>query len=350
MQQISINSGTRPTLLLIGPLPEPKGGVSIHIQRLGRLLENVFKVHYVDESRVIKPGLYNIRSKKLLPYLRLVRAADVVHIQSSVALLRNFHLLIAKLLFRKRVLVTIHSIWGKSPSELRLIRLALKLADIVIAVNSDIPETLALANAVVQPAFIPPDLDTEPELPETVRRWLHKQKKQSRRIITANAFRIELHEGRDLYGIDLCLEMMCRLVHHEALDVSLVFIISSLDHAGNKLNEYMQLIKEWELTDHVLLTCTSLSFVRLISQSDIVLRPTCTDGDALTIREALYLDKPVIASDVVSRPAGTILFKNRDLSDLCARVIDLLSGKEQIHNVIKQSNNYTNFYANLYDY
>ena len=337
-----------PTLLLIGPLPEPKGGVSIHIQRLGHLLEKDFQVRYIDESRVIKPGLYNIRSRKLSPYLQLIRSADIVHIQSSLTVLRCFHLLIAKLLFRKRVLVTIHSIWGKSASEVQLLKLVLKLADKVIAVNNDILEKLGLVNTVVQPAFIPPALDTEPDLPEMVGKWLEKQRKQSRKIITANAFRIELHEGQDLYGIDLCIEMMRRLVHDEDLQVSLVFIISSIDRAGNKLDEYLQLIKEWELEDHVLLTCTSLSFVKLINQADIVLRPTCTDGDALTIREALYFNKPIIASDVVSRPTGTIIFKNRDLSDLCTKVTSLINSTEQIHKTTKQGNNYRDFYKNLY--
>jgi len=30
-----------------------------------------------------------------------------------------------------------------------------------------------------------------------------------------------------------------------------------------------------------------LSFVKLIEITDMVLRPTCTDGDALTVRKAL---------------------------------------------------------------
>jgi len=337
-----------PTLLLIGPLPEPKGGISIHIQRLGRLLEKDFKVRYIDESRVIKPDLYNVRSKKIPPYLQLIRSADIVHIQSSLTVLRCFHLLIAKLLFRKHVLVTIHSIWGKSASELGLLRLVLKLADKVIVVNSDIKDKLGQVNTVVQPAFIPPDLDTEPELPGQVSRWLEKQQEQSRKIIAANAFRIELHEGQDLYGIDLCIEMMRRLVHDEGLQVSLVFIISSLDRAGNKLEEYLKQIKEWELEDNILLACINLSFVRLLTHSDIVLRPTCTDGDALTIREALYFNIPVIASDVVTRPKGTVLFRNRDAIDMSEKVSRVLADNETPAATTHDRDYYRELYRTLY--
>jgi len=71
-----------------------------------------------------------------------------------------------------------------------------------------------------------------------------------------------------------------------------------------------------------LLLNENLSFVRLIEKSDIVLRPTNTDGDALTIREALYLNKTIIASDVVNRPSGTILFKSRDTNDLKMKIIE----------------------------
>ena len=348
MQQIRVNPRPLPTLLLIGPLPEPKGGVSIHIQRLGRILEKDFKVHYIDESRVIKPGLYNIRSRKISPYLQLIRSADIVHIQSSLTILRCFHLLIAKILFRKRVLATIHSIWGKSESEILLIRLTLKLADRVIAVNSNILEILKPANSIVQPAFIPPDLDMEPGLPDQVSSWLEKQRKQSRKIIAGNAFRIELYEGQDLYGIDLCLDMMQRLVHGEGLPISLIFMVSSLDRAGKILEEYLMQIKELGLEDHILLACINLSFVRLLTHTDIVIRPTCTDGDALTIREALYLGKPVIASDVIERPTNTIIFRNRDATDFSEKVLSVISGRHPTTANDETLESYRDFYLALY--
>lgn len=76
------------------------------------------------------------------------------------------------------------------------------------------------------------------------------------------------------------------------------------------------MIEKLDLQENFLLLNENLSFVRLIEQADIVLRPTNTDGDALTVREALYLGKPIIASDIVNRPLGTILFKSRDIDAL----------------------------------
>ncbi len=54
----------------------------------------------------------------------------------------------------------------------------------------------------------------------------------------------------------------------------------------------------------------------LFEYIDIFLRPTNTDGDSLSIREAIYSGIPTIASDIVERPFGTITFKNRVVSDL----------------------------------
>ena len=58
-----------------------------------------------------------------------------------------------------------------------------------------------------------------------------------------------------------------------------------------------------------------LSFPALLKISDVFLRPTNSDGDALSIREAIDLKVPVVASDCVIRPNGVALFKSRDLVD-----------------------------------
>ena len=76
-----------------------------------------------------------------------------------------------------------------------------------------------------------------------------------------------------------------------------------------------------------------------------MVRATNKDGDAITIRESLYLKVPVVASDIVKRPAGTIVFKSRNLEDLYNKIeyalkmnVDVLYDKE----------NYFDLYDNIY--
>ena len=106
------------------------------------------------------------------------------------------------------------------------------------------------------------------------------------------------------------------------------------------------------MKDHFMLISEKLSFVRLIENADIVIRPSNTDGDALTIRESIYLGKCTIASDVVERPAGTILFKTRDVADLELKmeeeILKLRSGSNNSACINNATEDYAVFYKNLF--
>jgi len=62
----------------------------------------------------------------------------------------------------------------------------------------------------------------------------------------------------------------------------------------------------------------------VISRSDLFLRPTTTDGDAVSVREALELGVPVVASDAVPRPDAVVLYRAGDLADFVAKVREAL--------------------------
>ena len=109
--------------------------------------------------------------------------------------------------------------------------------------------------------------------------------------------------------------------------------------------KYINKINKEGLNEYITILTYPISFVRLMEKSDLVIRATNTDGDALTVREALYLNKPVIASDVVKRPKGTILFKNRDSDDLYKKIIETLNKK--IEPLNKENIDYLNLYKKI---
>jgi len=57
-------------------------------------------------------------------------------------------------------------------------------------------------------------------------------------------------------------------------------------------------------------------FTEILKLSDGFIRATTTDGDALSIREAIKLNIPVIASTSVDRPKECILFELDSIADL----------------------------------
>jgi glycosyltransferase involved in cell wall biosynthesis len=68
--------------------------------------------------------------------------------------------------------------------------------------------------------------------------------------------------------------------------------------------------------------------VSLLQEADVVVRSTFTDGDAITVREALDLGVPVVASDTAFRPRGVVLFRKGDSRDLLAKVSQVLASPE----------------------
>lgn len=56
--------------------------------------------------------------------------------------------------------------------------------------------------------------------------------------------------------------------------------------------------------------------LHLIKDADVLLRTTLFDGDAISVREALHLGTPVIATDTGQRPKGVHLMSVRDLAGL----------------------------------
>jgi glycosyltransferase involved in cell wall biosynthesis len=81
--------------------------------------------------------------------------------------------------------------------------------------------------------------------------------------------------------------------------------------------------------DNILFNTVEGYFVPVIEASTLFVRPTNTDGDASSIREALYLGVPAVVSDAVERPEGSVLFRSRDMRDFEAKVRAVLEESEQ---------------------
>jgi glycogen(starch) synthase len=81
------------------------------------------------------------------------------------------------------------------------------------------------------------------------------------------------------------------------------------------------------LSEHILLAGDQPHPLALqaIRRSQVFLRTTHYDGDAISVREALHLGTPVVASDNGMRPAGVHLFQARDPESLQQAIAQALS-------------------------
>ena len=321
----------------------------MHIQRLSNVLKMDFEVDFIDEAKPIKKEFYNLRSLRLLEYFKKVRKTNLIHIHSGTSFLRIFHI-VTGLIFRKKIILTLHYYPIRKRKFLRFIdELFYQLANKIIVVNANILQNISLPQNkyIVKNAFLPPVIEDEPQLPPKIMTWISDARKSKKIIICANAWRLDKFNKHDLYGLDLCIEITRRLMTD--FDVSFVFNVSTIEKSSDLYSKYQSLIEELHLQNNFFLISERLSFVRLMQHADIIIRPTNWDGDSLTVREALMLGKPILASDIVERPVGTSLFKTRDISDLEIKLKELLplvsTGNPSATNGFK--NAYADFYLNL---
>ena len=303
-------------ILIAGPVFPPAGGVSIHLKRLFDFFSGSFDIDFADESRTIKPGIFNIRSFRPGTYIKLIFESELVFIHSGSQLLRFIHILIARL-FQKPVLLTFHSYpVTRHGFAKKLESFFLARVNKIIAVNEIIAKRINLPEkTIVRHAFLPPILSMEPELPEFIRKWIDNKREEGCQLVCCNASQLVKFKGEDLYGLDLCIEL-ARRWKLQNMKLAIVFVVSSLEKNEEYYNESAAKVISLGISDLFLLVKEPVSFVSLIRHSDIVCRPTMSDGDSLTVREAIAFSKPVVVSDAVERPEGSILFRSRDINDL----------------------------------
>jgi glycosyltransferase involved in cell wall biosynthesis len=93
----------------------------------------------------------------------------------------------------------------------------------------------------------------------------------------------------------------------------------------------------------------------IIEKSHLFIRPTNTDGYALSVAEAIYCKIPTIASNVANRPEGTILFEARNFQELLNRTLEVINDyqcfKEKARKVKLKDNleNLLNIYREIGD-
>jgi len=325
---------TKINVLITGPMPPPAGGISIHLQRLKHLLNDEFNLDFIDESSLKNKLYFNIKSLNLFVYLKKIRNAEILFIHSGNRLFKKIHILAGKL-FGKKVIITIHGYGRKRAFLFRMYdQLIFNLANKIILVNPEIRQKLNLNDKkiVIKNAFLPPILSEEQKLSAVIEMRLIESRKQNKTIICANASRLDSYNGEDLYGLDISVEATKKLVD-AGIQVDVIFIVSSLDAGDDRFQKAQHLIQQYQIQSSFLLINEKASFVKLIEQSDIVIRPTNTDGDSLTIREGLYLNKIVLASDVVQRPEGTNLFRTRNTADLYEKMKMLITQKNNTNNL-----------------
>lgn len=274
-------------ILIIGSVPPPVGGVTIHVKRL---LEHL-------TLRGVAYDFFSLRRKSLLWLLPEILRHHIIHIHISSIPFCLF-LSIFCLIFRKRLIMTRHGdIFRNTGIKFHMDLWSIKLAYQPIVLNSECLEIARRYNpeTVLASAFLP-ELNKE-TLPEDVLNAIQEARSNNRKVFAVIASNLAFDaKGREIYGVSSLMELFARNPSF--------FLIAVVG-----VEAYREfLLRTGEIPSNVFPVTEPISFVALLEYIDGMIRNTVTDGDSVSVREGLSAGVPVFASDCVSRPSGTILY------------------------------------------
>lgn len=305
-------------ILLISKIPPPVGGVAIHTLRLINMLKkDNFDFDLVEPNK-----------KKLFRLFISTIRAKVIHIHS----LRFFaiswiYFCVLRYVFKKNIILTLHSL-RRVP---KLSHIIFKIPNSIICVNNQILKKISNIKGSNKGIY-----EISPFLPfeDSEERFFDKLNlKESLflergKIISFNAWKVIIENGKDIYGIDTVLEAFSKVSSIDN-ELKLCLCIPGLDEHGKK---YICNLLEKNFIDRnrLLIIDRPVWFIVILRKSFVFIRANRSDGDPLSLKEAIKLKIPSIASDCVPRPTQVLSFSTGDSKDLANKIISLSQTKRMV--------------------
>ncbi len=298
-------------VLLIGAFPPPYGGVQVHMLQLRNFLENhghtCFVLNMGKNKDIKSKTIVSPTNSFEVAYHIWKRRDHVCHLHFGGTLHLRLILLalFANIVCYRRCAITIHSgglpSWGMTRNYGKRVLLWMSFAfcRAIICVNSEIASYFQRIGCRPEWIYTIPAFAFEydaitSQLPKPINLFLRDKKP-----ILCNIGLLEPE-----YDLELLLRVFYRFVEKNPL-AGLVMIGSGSLH--EKLTE---LVSQLGLREKVLLTgdLEHQYAMGILSSSDCYIRASRYDGDCISLREAIHLGVPAVASDTGLRPKNTILF------------------------------------------
>lgn len=278
-------------LLIIGTIPPPTGGVTIHVSRL---MEHLDKENFPY-------GFIDYKRNNVLKIFKEIIQYQVLHIHVSNVYFLFSVILFAKI-FNKKIIFTSHRDINREYKILnkKIFICCLKMAKIPILLNKDSLNVALKYNrkAIQISSFLPPL--REEKLPSSLTSNIEEDKTKYKKLFATNAWRFVVDkQKKEIYGILKLIDLFKKFSNYKL-------------YISNSMGDYEKYIKDnkIEIPKNIQFISYPHSFYKIMKECDAMIRNTNTDGDSISIKEALYFDKKVFATNVVSRPKGVYCYNN----------------------------------------
>jgi glycosyltransferase involved in cell wall biosynthesis len=310
------------TVLQFGVFPPPDGGVQSNVKDIRDYLRRhgirCGVVHLSRHRQADHDDVFYPKTPLAVVKIAFSFPADIFHFHLGGQITKELLGLygVGTCVPGCRKVLTFHSGgYPSSPDAQRshpLRNFVFRRFDRVIAVNQQIVEMfLGYGVAREKLRLIPPyALPSEPppaEIPESIRAFLRDH---SPLLLAVCLLEPE-------YDLPLQIEAMERILHNHPRAGLLIVGAGSLE------GDLRALIASKSWSQSILL-CGNVArpaTMNIMARSDLLVRTTWYDGDAVSIREALHFSLPVVASDNGMRPAGITLIPPRDIDALESAIL-----------------------------
>lgn len=317
-----------------GFYPPPLGGISIYCKRL------VEKIYEIDPIIILRNFAASKSDKEYvidasnriwefirLPFIR----KRLIHSQFT-----NIYMLLLLYLFgwRHPLIMTLHNRrivllngWKRALVN-RLFRRARYIVYNDSAYTAELQKKYDIdtAKVVILPTYISPLKDEKRGLTPEIEEFCDKHSY----TMSANAHTLVKNVFGDVYGLDQQIELVNRLVKRGGMDVGLIFCIAEV-HDDTYYKECIAKIEELGLADNFLFLIKSpVNGFEVWERTDLFLRPTMSDMEGVSVKEALEFGTPVVASDVCARPCEAVTYRAGNVDDLYEKVYALLQKGERV--------------------
>ncbi|MBH0057936.1 hypothetical protein I6F65_13295 [Pseudoalteromonas sp. SWXJZ94C] len=311
------------TIFLLGAIPPPLGGVSVYCMRkLNSLrLQNIDVRHFDSRYR-----LNLIKLFFLFYFYKLKRSSIEVEVNVSNKIVLFF--LFVTGISSSCVFVD-HNSYRRLKREkfgeailIAFCHKALRIKAVNInIVNYYESKGINMEKVTLMTPYLKP---TEAEVGQAVlslpKKYHHLAKMDQRNIILCSAWRsVSTESELDLYGILDTLEVYKQLLplYPEVNFVLMIGIVTE-DAFGSSIRSKIESLKVFP---NFIFIDNGASQLPFLKNTLALLRLTKTDGDSVSVREALDFGANVIASNVCPRPEGVICITLDEQSS----VVDLLT-------------------------
>ncbi|MEN4478575.1 glycosyltransferase [Mycolicibacterium cosmeticum] len=327
-----MNARGRIVVALVGPFPPPYGGMAVYFSALEAGLRQDGMVPLRIPVPYAEVGGRRRDLRRILVFARAALTVlrvrpDVVHCVtgSQPNLLGNLLPLVAARITGRPGVLSIAggefatAVTGYRGARRLLVRFILTRPQLALACTPEIAEALAAigvqqSHMVTMSNALPLRLDprADQELPAEVADFADNHA----------PLLASISGWYGLYGSQDLIEAVRRLRPSNP-NLGLVLMVKGGGDAGFRAG-LLDVLARDELRDAVVVREDECAVFPILRRADAFVRTPHHEGDAISVREAMAVGTPVVASDVGFRPRGVVCYRAADVDDLAARLGDTI--------------------------